>query len=296
LLQREAPLLAGGTTTRDVSAAASALLRFGLPFTASSLAGAGIQYVLPILVLRMAGVQSAGFYAAAAMIAVGYAGFFLNVLAQDYYPRVAAVRDRPADLVRLINAQHRVLMIAGMPVVLGLIALAHIVVPLIYSREFAPAVEVLEWQLTGDLLRFSSWVMSFVILARNGSATFLLTETLGGFTLLTASWFGLRWFGLPGIGMAFLVSSVVHNTVVTWIVRRDITLVWSSDNLRMIVAGFSAALIIRCTAVAGFSTLKTVVALAMFTAAVVNSVRLAHAELTTATPDGLVSSTDSRLR
>jgi PST family polysaccharide transporter len=277
-LSKELDRAKSDTAPAELAAAARSLLRFGVPFTASTLAGTGVQYVLPILVLHALGVESAGFYGAAAMIAVGYVGFFLGILAQDYYPRVSAARDHSAVLVNLINEQHRVLMMAGMPVVLGLLTLAGYVIRLVYSPHFVPAVEVLEWQLIGDLLRFSGWTMSFVVLARNGSVVFFVTELVAGLTLLAASWWGLRWFGLPGVGMAFLASAVVHNLVVSWVVRRDIGLTWTPENRIMILFGVSAALTIRLLAVSGFPVLRMVVALGCVTVASWNSLRLARAE------------------
>jgi PST family polysaccharide transporter len=246
----------------QVAAAARMLLRFGLPFTASTLAGTGVQYLIPILVLQKLGVEAAGFYGAAATIALGYVGFFLNILAQDYYPRVSAARDDAVALTALINEQHRVLMIAGLPVVLGLIAMARVVVSVVYAPAFAPAADILEWQLTGDLLRFSSWTMSFAILARNGSVVFLLTELAGGLTLLVASWWCVQSFGLSGIGMAFLITALVHFLVVSVVVRRDIGLVWTAANRNLIVIAVLAGLVLRLLGLAGWSSVRTLIALA----------------------------------
>ncbi|HUR22204.1 MAG TPA: oligosaccharide flippase family protein [Vicinamibacterales bacterium] len=266
-------------TRRDIRDSARSLLRFGLPFTVSALAGVGIQELLPLLVSQRLGIASAGLYAAAATIAVGYIGFFLNILAQDYYHRVSAARDQPIALVGLINEQHRVLMMIGLPLVLGLLTLAPQVVLVLSSSHFLPAADVLEWQLCGDLLRFSGWSMSFVVLARNGSGMYLVTEFVGGGTALIGSWLGITWFGLPGVGLAFLFAALVHNLVAAWIVRRDIHLVWTPENRNMILLSVGAALSIKLLAVAGFSTLRIVVGLACVALAAANSLRIARTEL-----------------
>ena len=89
-------------------------------------------------------------------------------MAQDYFPRVSAVRDRDIDLGRMINEQQRLLMLLAMPIILFALALAPIIVPILYSPKFSPASSILEWQLAGDVLRLSSWTMAFVVLAQMG--------------------------------------------------------------------------------------------------------------------------------
>src|SRR5271157_114487 len=111
------------TSTRDTCRAAWALLRFGGPYTASMFVGTGVQLALPIIVLHLLSAESVGYYRAAAAISVGYLGFLITAMGQDYYPRVSAAADQPRELVRLINAQHRLVMLVAVPMILGTLAL-----------------------------------------------------------------------------------------------------------------------------------------------------------------------------
>jgi antigen flippase len=271
-----APVVPGRRVTLE---AASALLRFGMPFTASMLVGAGAQLVLPVLVLHRLGIKGVGFYGAAATISLGYVGVLLNSMAQDYYPRIIAASREPSVLGGLINQQHRIVMLLAIPMILGLMALARYVVGLVYSPAFYPGVELLEWQLVADLLRFSAWTMTFVVLARSGSGMYFLTESIGGVTLITTSWFGVRWFGLAGLGLASLVTAVVYYFMVSLIVKRDIGLVWTRSNKIMIGAALSAALLIRLLRVAGLDGIGTTVALALAAIASLGSFYLLRNEL-----------------
>jgi O-antigen/teichoic acid export membrane protein len=279
-LRREIDQPTHRPTFQQTLDAARPLLRFGAPYMASTLASSGAQLLLPVIVLHTLGTKGAGFYGAAATIALGYVGFILNAMAQDYYPRVSAASHQPAILVHLINQQHQVVMMLGIPMVLGIMALARYIVPLIYSYEFYPAVELLEWQLIADLLKFSAWTMSFVILARNGSLTFFSTELVGGLAVLFGSWLGLRWFGLTGVGIASLVASVVYYLMVCIIVRRDIGLVWTTENKRMILGALLAALIIRLLPFLGLESFRTPVALIFALLAGATSVHFLRRELT----------------
>jgi PST family polysaccharide transporter len=239
------------------------LLRFGGPFTASVLVGSGVQLALPMIVLHLLNPQSVGYYKAAAAISVGYLGFLVTAMGLDYYPRASAVSDQPKALVKLINDQHRLVMLIAVPIILGMLALVPIIVPLVYSTKFSPAVEILEWQLIGDLFKFSSWTIGFAILARCSTSVYFLTESIGGLTTLLTTWLFVRWFGLSGLGISFLATYVIYYVFASVIIRREIPLTWTASNKKMMIAGVASALIVRIMPYTQFSHFRTPVALAL---------------------------------
>ena len=244
----------------EVREAAGALLRFGLPYTASTLVGAGVLLVVPVLVLHALGPTDVGYYRAAASISINYLGFLLVAMAQDYYPRVSAAEGAPA-LTALINEQLRLVLLLGGPVILLMLALVPWLVPLIYSSQFAPAGELLEWQLIGDLFKFSCWTMSFVILASLGSTTFFWTEFFGGALLLAGSWLGMHFLGLAGLGIAFLVTSAAMCLLCWLVLRRALGLRFWRGNVLLFLAFAAAMAIVRALPHLGLLAWRTPVAL-----------------------------------
>jgi PST family polysaccharide transporter len=245
----------------DALKAALALLRFGGPYTASVLLGTGVQLVLPMIVLHLLDANSVGYYKAASAISVGYLGFLVTAMSQDYYPRTSAAADKPEVLARLINEQHRLVMLLAIPMVLGMLALVPIFIPIVYSHKFTPAVEILEWQLIGDIFKFSSWTMAFAILARCSSSVYFLTESIGGVASLLTTWLAVRWFGLSGLGIGFLAAYIVYYFAVWVIIRREIHLVWTSSNKKMMLGAVAAAFVIRILPSTPFANFRTAVAL-----------------------------------
>ena len=201
-------------------AAVGRLLRFGLPFTASALVGAGVMFALPVVVLHVLDVEAVGMYRASLTVTAGYLGFLVASMAQDYYPRLSAAAE--VDVGQIVNDQLRLVLLIGVPVILVAQATSVWIVPLIYAPSFAPAVRVLEWQLTGELFRFWSFGFAFVILARKSSVAFFAVEAVGGILLLGCTWGGLILNGLIGSGMGFAAAYVGYAAVVWGSVR------WSS--------------------------------------------------------------------
>jgi hypothetical protein len=111
----------------------------------------------------------------------------------------------------------------------------------LYSNAFMPSVAVLEWQLVGDVLKFSSWTLGFLILARAGSVWYFATELCAGAVSLLANLWGVRYFGLPGVGIAFVLTYAAYWLIVVFVVRIRFgwTLVW--QNLVWVFFGFVLA-------------------------------------------------------
>jgi antigen flippase len=261
--RRRTPVPRVPLTLNEKWVSARGLLRFGGPFTASMLVGAGVQLTLPVFVLHLLGTDNVGFYRAATAVSTNYLGFLIAAMAQDYYPRVSAVGDQTASLGRLINDQYRLVLLLGGPIILGMLALVPYLVPLLYSRQFTPTVALLEWQLIGDIFKFTAWTMSFVILARSGSLTFFCVELVGGASLLIFSWLGMRWSGLEGVGLGFVLCNAIYYLLCWIILRRSTGLRWTRENVLLFLAITIAAFIIRALPYLGWERARTPVALAL---------------------------------
>lgn len=251
----------------EIWTALTGLLRFGAPFTASMMVGAGVTLALPVLVLHLLDTESVGYYRAAATVSVTYLGFVTASLAQDYYPRVSAVADQGKVLCELINDQHRLLMLLGGPIVLVMLALVPYLVPLIYSSQFEPTVALLEWQLVGDIFKLAAWTLAFVILARSGSLTFFFIELVGGASMLLFSWLGVRWAGLEGIGMGFVACAALYYSLCLIILRRSIAFRWTRQNVLLFLSFLMLAFVIRALPYLGMMEARTPIALVLATLA-----------------------------
>lgn len=210
-------------TTVGLWPAVRALLRFGGPYTASQIAGTGAQLLVPIVIVGHVGTAGVGHYRAAAMVGAGYLAFLLNAMAHDYLPRVAGAA--PDDLGGLIERRTRLVMAIAVPLILAMLALAPIAITLLYTSDFLPAVEVLQWQLVGDLLKLPAWALSFVILARASPITFLGLELIGGAALLAGVIALTPLVGISGAGIAYLLSYAVYYVAAWAAVRRSVSIV-----------------------------------------------------------------------
>lgn len=276
LLKREISFPSVVVPFDEIKRAAFSLVRFGVPYTASMLVGTGVQLILPLLILSRFETHGAGLYRAAAGLSTISLSFVLTALGQDYYPRLSAVADDKSEINELINHQQRLTLVILTPIFLWLLLLAPFLIRLLYTAEFTDSEAILKWLVAGDLFKSLSWILSFVILARNKSHLYFLTEAIGGAAAITSVLFGMRFFGLEGTGIGYFVSYLVYFIIVFLFVRREIGLRYSAGNkflmlfaagsiltanalsLRFAGSASSVFLLIAALAAAVFSTVSLV--------------------------------------
>lgn len=234
-------VVASATPFPELLAQWGTLLRLGAAFMVSGLLVTLGQLAVRTLVQRELGADALGQFQAAWMISMTYIGFVLGAMATDYYPRLtAAIRD-PAAVNRMVNEQTEVALLLAGPVFLAMLGLAPWVIELLYSRQFDLAVEVLRWQVLGDVLKLLSWPLGFILLALGHGRTFMLTESLAIATFTGLTWLGLPLLGVEATGIAFLGMYMVYLPVVYLLARSITGFRWDRSVVRLAIATISAA-------------------------------------------------------
>lgn len=269
MARRKAPVQGPPPSATEVRRAAGELLRFGLPYTGSGLVGSAVQALVQLMVLHRLDLPAVGFHRAAVTLSERYLGVILTAMGQDYYPRLSATERKPAPLSAAINMQFRLVLLIGGPLVLGLIAAAGLLVPLIYTEHFTPVVGIVEWQIAGNLFRFTSWTMAYAILAHGSGRLYFCVELAGALATLGANWIAITLWGLEGLGMAFLAVFAAYFALTWAVLHARFGFALSSENQLLLAAFVTAAGGVLLMPAIGLAALKlpTTIALSLAAAA-----------------------------
>ena len=204
----------------DMAVEWKVLASLGFAFMVAGLAGTAGQLLVRLLVQRELGTEALGHFHAAWAISMTYIGFVLGAMGTDYYPRLAAVIHDHVAVNRLVNEQMEVALLLSAPILLAMLGLAPWVIELLYTNQFGEAVEVLRWQVLGDVLKIASWPLGFILVAAGAGKTFVATEWLamGSFVALTVVLLPVT--GLPATGISFLGMYVIYLFAVFVLARR----------------------------------------------------------------------------
>lgn len=196
----------------------SRALKLGATSLVSGLSMQGALYFIRLELEAFGGAELNGQFQASWAIGSIYLGVLLGGLASYVFPRYARAESETA-LQWEVDEAARFMSNLAPPLVLIAVAFSGIAVSLLYSTQFAPAAEMLTWQLSGDAAKCLSWVYAGPLLYRGRVRAYITTELLGAALFATTAFFLLRVSGVTGVGQAYFVTYVLYLPLTAIVLR-----------------------------------------------------------------------------
>ena len=215
------------------------LLRLGVAMVGAGLVQQLAQLWIRIDVAKVLGAQSLGQYQAAWTISMQYVSFVLMAMGTDYYPRLTGVIHDHKAARNLVNEQTEIATLLSAPVFIAMMAVVPWVIHLLYAASFTPAIEILRWQVLGDVLKVATWPLGYLILAAGDGKTFFLSETAAWLAIAGLITGLVPIMGLQITGIAYLLNYVLYLPLMYWLARRRIGFHWSRSVLILSIVTFA---------------------------------------------------------
>lgn len=169
-----------------------------------------------------------GNYQAAAQIGTQYFAAVLAGLSNYFFPRFSAAKGSEELRIEVYAAADFVLRLAP-PIVFAAIALRGPLIQALYSHRFDLAVDMLGYQLAGDIPKAVSWAYAGPLLFRGELRGFLLTEAFGTAIAILSNYLVVRWLGPAGAGLATTITYVSYVFFAAFVLGRTtgVTPRWS---------------------------------------------------------------------
>jgi O-antigen/teichoic acid export membrane protein len=186
------------------------MLRMGFLISLTGLLTLGASYLVRLYISREGGVAEVGLYNAGFAIINTYVGMIFTAMGADYYPRLSGVAHDNAQATEVINQQSEIAFLILTPVLILFIMMSKWVVTLLYSSQFLPITDMMQWAALGMIFKASSWAIAFIFLAKSASRVFFWNELLALAISTTLSLIGYKWGGLTGLGIAFAAGYALY--------------------------------------------------------------------------------------
>lgn len=210
------------------------MVKLGLAFMLGGLATAATTYLIRAYLIKDFELSGAGLYQAAFGISGIYINVVLQAMGQDFYPRLTAVAFQPEKEIALINEQTEIGMLLAAPGLLLTLALAPLVIPLLYTSEYMEAYPLLQWMILGVFMRTISWPMGFLFISRAKGNIFFITQVVANLIHLAFLLILIQYLGLLGAGIAFFGLYSLHVIYMYVLIHRENGYQWSLSNLQII--------------------------------------------------------------
>lgn len=200
-------------STNEIFIKGKVMLTMGFVLGISGLITILSNYLTSLFIVHFGNIEQLGLYNAGIAITTNYTGLIFAAIATDYHPRLSALANN--NLVKqAVNQQAEIALIILTPLILVFLVFGDFLIQLLYSKDFLSVKPMISWILLGTFFKLFSWAISFTFVARGKVKLFFWNELFANIYVLIFSFIGYYFFGLIGLGFAFLVSFVIYSVQV----------------------------------------------------------------------------------
>lgn len=206
-----------GTIYRPVLAELSG---FGLMGLTAALAGPFAYMFIRSHISSALGLEAAGYWQASWKLSEIFLLIVTTTLSAYYLPRLAEIRksnELKREIFKVYCFFSPVVLIGACTMYLS----RDFIINNLFTAEFSPMRHLFAWQLTGDVIKIGSWIMSFVLLGRAMIKQFIVTEILFSISFCLLVLIGVSQLGLKGVCIAYAVNYSFYWVAIALILRSE---------------------------------------------------------------------------
>ena len=186
------------------------LFAFTLMAAVGAIAVPLVEIIIREQIIEHVGFVAAGIWQASIKLSSAYMGFFTIFLAVYFMPMVSE-KSKIEDVTSLVFKFMKLVMAIFVLGAAVFYLLRHYLIPLLLSSEFVDLEGLIKYQLLADLFRVTTYVVSFVVVAKAALRIYLISELTQGLVFCGCSLFFLKsGLGVEGVFLANLLMNILY--------------------------------------------------------------------------------------
>ncbi|GJQ07398.1 O-antigen translocase [Capnocytophaga cynodegmi] len=196
------------------------MVRLGIVMALGGLISQLVAYLIILVIRTLGDMNEVGLYNAGYSLTTQYVGLIFSSILVDYFPRLSAVNDDNLKLKNVANQQGEITILLLSPFLLFFILTLPFIIKILFSSDFLEVVTFARFMAFGMFFRALSWIISFIPGAKGDNKMFLIFEILSSVIYFLLSYLGYLFWGLMGLGIAFLIQYIIYWAVIYIISNR----------------------------------------------------------------------------
>ncbi|MBU6158232.1 MAG: oligosaccharide flippase family protein [Bacteroidetes bacterium] len=209
------------------------MVKLGFIMTLSGFITMAIMYLIRVYIGNVGGIGEVGLYAAAWTILNSYIDLIFTAMSTDYFPSLSALQNDHTQFSRRVNEQAEMMILLLTPILLVLFTFLPLVIKILLSDEFLPVIHLLMWALAGVLFKAASWCLGYILLAKGKRKSYFISELVGSFCFLVINITAYHFWGITGIGIAYLINYLLYLVFISVMVKSIFTFSFQSVFARL---------------------------------------------------------------
>lgn len=197
------------------------LFQLGLAYIGAGILGSGTEMLIRIVVVNSDnGLYTAGLYAAGLTLTVSYARMIFVAMDADYFPRLSAAVQNPAQQNETVNSQINVLSQLMAPCLMILAIGLPLIVRILYSTDFLPVMPMVWAALPFMFFKSVYSPIAYLPLAHGDSRMYFIMEFIYDLALAITVVAGFYFYGLLGAGLGLSLANLFDLVLLSLIYRK----------------------------------------------------------------------------
>lgn len=190
------------------------MVRLGVAFTLAAVIGSASELFIRSYLNVVGDLDVLGLYNAGYMLTFTYAGMVFSAMEADFFPRLSGVQHDIAATNECVNRQMEVSLLLLSPMLAALMLSLPILIPLLFSAQFLPVVEMGQVATLAMYLKVMTLPVAYITLARGYSLSYLFLETSYYVAFVVLFIVGYEHWGLYGTGVAVALAHLFEYVLV----------------------------------------------------------------------------------
>jgi polysaccharide transporter, PST family len=160
-------------------------------------------------IIKTVSLTDAGYWEAIVKISNVYLTVITTTLSLYYLPRLSEIKIK-SELRAEIISGYKFLLPLTLLIAVSIFILKKTIILVLYSPSFLPILPLFAFQLTGDALKISSWLLAYNMHAKAMTFTFVATEIVFGLFYYFLTVFFVHRFGIIGTTYAYGLNYFIY--------------------------------------------------------------------------------------
>jgi PST family polysaccharide transporter len=195
------------------------LSHFSLMALVSAITVPVSEIILRNMVIAKVSINSAGYWQGMMKVSDGYLLLITTSLSIYYLPKLSSLKTT-AELRKEIFSGYKIILPAVLVSCSAIYFLRFLIIRILYTSDFLQMESLFIWQLAGDFLKISAWVLAYLMLAKAMTKAFIFTEILFNVSYVGLGYIFLNIFHLQGVTMAFAANYFIYLVTMVIIFRK----------------------------------------------------------------------------
>jgi O-antigen/teichoic acid export membrane protein len=195
------------------------LLRFSLMAVVSGVLAPLLQLFVRSKIMVDFNLGSAGVWQATTKLSDYYLNFVYSVLSIYYLPKLSGLRDHAMIRKEVYMGYLRI--VPAVSILALLVWLFRdLIIHVAFTSEFNNIVHLLKWQLIGDVVKVSSFILSYLLISKGHMRAYIIIELAFACLFIILSALFIKYFGLVGSVYAFTLNYFIYMLVLIVVLRK----------------------------------------------------------------------------